>query len=58
MSGPAVVACLVLTVVLTLGAIVLLGRPVRPDDPASDLLGLMAMIAAGIPAAVYGAASG
>jgi hypothetical protein len=28
------------------------------DDPTSDLLGLMAMIPAGVPAAAYGAASG
>ena len=58
MSGPAVVACLVLTVVLILGAVVLLGRSVRREDATGELLGLTALLTAGFPAAAYGAASG
>jgi hypothetical protein len=57
-SGPAVAACLALTVVLVLGAVVLLARSVRRDDATADLLGLTALLVAGAPAAAYGAASG
>jgi hypothetical protein len=58
MSGPAALACLVLTVALVLASLVLLVRAGRRHDPTRDLLGLMAMIAAGVPAAVYGVAAG
>ena len=58
MSGPAVLACLVLTAALVLGGVVLLVRSVRREDATGDLLGLMALMAAGAPAAVYGAAAG
>jgi ABC-type dipeptide/oligopeptide/nickel transport system permease component len=57
-SGPAVAGFLLLTVTLVLGSFVLLVRAVRRNDPTSDLLALLTMIGAGIPAAVYGAASG
>jgi hypothetical protein len=57
-SGPVVAGFLVLSVVLVLGSLVLMVRGVRRNDPTGDLLGLLMMIAAGIPAAVYGAASG
>jgi hypothetical protein len=57
-SGPAVVTCLVLTVALVLGAVVLLVRSVRRHDATFDLLGLVTLLAAGVPAAAYGAASG
>jgi len=56
-SGPAVVACLVFTVVLVLGAVVLLGRSLRRDDARLDLLALVALLVAGVPAAAYGVAS-
>ena len=35
-----------------------MARSLRGEDPAGDLLGLLAMIGAGFPAVVYGAASG
>jgi uncharacterized membrane protein len=57
-SGPALVACLVLTAVLVLGGLALLVRSLRREDPTGDLAGLMALITAGVPAAVYGAAAG
>ena len=57
MSGPLVVTFLVLTVVLVVGSLVLVGRAIRRNDPTGDLLGLLTMIAAGIPAAVYGTAA-
>jgi hypothetical protein len=57
-STPSVVACLVLTAVLVLGGLVLLVRSLHREDPTGDLLGLMSLIAAGAPAAAYGAASG
>jgi hypothetical protein len=57
-SGPVVTGFLVLTVTLVLGSLVLLVRGVRRNDSTSHLLGLLTMIAAGIPAAAYGAASG
>jgi uncharacterized membrane protein len=56
-SGPAVVACLVFTVVLVLGAVVLLGRSLRRDDASLDLLALVALLVAVVPAAAYGVAS-
>jgi hypothetical protein len=52
------VACLVPTAVLVLAGVVLLGLSRRREDATRDLLGLMTLIAAGAPAAVYGAASG
>jgi hypothetical protein len=58
MSGPVVTGFLVLTVALVLVSLVLLVRAGRRNDPTWDLLGLMVMITAGIPAAVYGAAVG
>ena len=58
MSGPGVLACLVLTALLVLGGVVLLGRSLRRKDATGDLLGLMTLMAAGVPAAAYGAASG
>jgi hypothetical protein len=57
-SGPAVVACLVLTAALVLTGVVLLVRSRRRSDATGDLLGLMALMAAGAPAAAYGAAAG
>ncbi|NYJ07233.1 hypothetical protein [Petropleomorpha daqingensis] len=57
MSGLSV-AALVLTAVLVLVGLVLLGRSLRREDATGDLAGLMALIAAGGPASVYGAASG
>jgi len=57
-SGPAVLACLVLTVALVVGGIALLVRSHRRLDATGELLGLMTLMAAGAPAAVYGAASG
>jgi hypothetical protein len=53
-----VVTCLVLTVALVLAAVVLLVRSVRRHDATFDLLGLVTLLAAGVPAAAYGAASG
>jgi len=58
MSGAAVIACLMLTAALVLGGVVLLGRSLRREDATGDLAGLMTLMAAGVPAAVYGAASG
>jgi hypothetical protein len=58
LSGPVVVTCLVLTVVLVLTAVVLLARSVRRHDATFDLLGLVTLLVAGAPAAAYGAASG
>jgi hypothetical protein len=57
-SGPALVACLVLTAALVGGGGVLLVRSLRREDATGDLAGLMTLMAAGVPAAVYGAASG
>jgi hypothetical protein len=57
-SGPAALACLVLTVALAAGGLVLLVRSHRRLDATGELLGLMTLMAAGVPAAVYGAASG
>jgi hypothetical protein len=57
-SGPAVLACLALTVALAAGGLVLLVRSHRRLDATGELLGLMTLMAAGVPAAVYGAASG
>jgi hypothetical protein len=57
-SGPAVVTCLVLTIALVLCAVVLLVRSVRRHDATLDLLALVTLLAAGVPAAAYGAASG
>jgi hypothetical protein len=58
MNSPLALASLVLTAVLVLVGIVLLGRSLRRKDATGDLLGLMTLMAAGAPAAVYGAASG
>ena len=58
MSGPVVAGFLVLTLILVLGSLVLFVRAGRRNDPIGDLLGLLTMIAAGVPAAVYGAAAG
>jgi drug/metabolite transporter (DMT)-like permease len=58
MSGPALIACLVLTAVLAVIGVVLLARSHRGEDSLQALLGLVMLMAASIPAAVYGAASG
>jgi len=57
-SGPALVACLVLTAGLVLAGVALLVRSRRRSDATGELLALMALMAAGAPAAVYGAAAG
>ena len=51
-------AALVLTAVLVVVGVVLLVRSLRREDATGDLAGLMALLSAGAPAAVYGAASG
>ena len=58
MSGPALLACLVLTAGLVLAGVALLVRSRRRSDATGELLALMALMAAGAPAAVYGAAAG
>ena len=58
MSGPAVLASLVLTAVLVVAGVLLLVRSLRREDATGELAGLMTLMAAGAPAAVYGAASG
>jgi hypothetical protein len=57
-SGVLVIGSLVLTAVLVLAGVILLVRSLRREDPTGDLLGLMALMAAGAPAAAYGAAAG
>jgi len=56
--GPALLACLVLTAGLVLAGVALLVRSRRRSDATGELLALMALMAAGAPAAVYGAAAG
>ena len=58
MSGPALVACLVLTAGLVLAGVALLVRSRRRSDATGELLAMLALMAAGAPAAAYGAAAG
>jgi len=57
-SGPALVACLVLTAGLVLAGVALLVRSRRRSDATGELLAMLALMAAGAPAAAYGAAAG
>jgi len=49
--------CLVLTVALVLISLIAFVRSHRRSDPMDSLIGLAAMVGAGIPAAAYGAMS-
>jgi len=57
-SRPAALACLVLSGVLVVVGVALLVRSRRRADAVGELLGLLTVMAACAPAAVYGAASG
>lgn len=55
MSAFVLVACLVLVVALVVTSLAALVWSHRKDDPLASVVGMVAMVTAGIPAAVYGA---
>lgn len=57
MPAPVLTACLALAVSLVLVSLIAFVRSHRQRDPLGSLVGLLAMLTAGIPAAAYGAMS-
>jgi hypothetical protein len=51
----ALAACLVLVVGLVVTSVIAFARSHRNDDPLGSLIGLSALVIAGVPAAAYGA---
>jgi len=58
MVGFALSACLFLVAALVLVSLAAFVRSQRAKDPLASLIGLLAMVTAGIPAAAYGAMTG
>jgi hypothetical protein len=57
MPAPLLITCLVLVGSLVLVSVIAFVRSHRRRDPLGALVGLLAMLSAGIPAAAYGAMS-